>query len=293
MMSEPCWIKSYSNNSVLTSIRHFMGRTNYQVFFLLLCFMFSADTLCLMAKKEKDKYKLVFHDEFNLPDGNIPDTTKWSVPKREPYRWARWISSGKDVAFIKNGALVCRAIPNMLKNDTAAMRTGAICSKGKFYFQYGKVEVRMRTNSLAGNFPAVWLLPENGGKPFRYGEVDIVEFFGGDNIARQTVHSHRSFMVLKQKKQVAFSTRVKKNKWHIYSLEWTPKLLTFFVDGKLVGSCLKSTDIQQLKEGQWTFDRPYYLLLNQSVGDASFNIPDTSQTYETMFDWIRVYQKVR
>lgn len=34
----------------------------------------------------------------------------------------------------------------------------------------------MKTNFLPGNFPAVWLLPENQGNPYRYGEIDVVEF---------------------------------------------------------------------------------------------------------------------
>ena len=65
-------------------------------------------------------YKLVFSDEFNLPNGSQPDSTKWKRCRRNPSRWARWISDSKDVVYIKNGRLVCRAIPNKdLKADTA------------------------------------------------------------------------------------------------------------------------------------------------------------------------------
>ena len=47
------------------------------------------------------------------------------------------------------------------------------------------------------------------------------------------------------------------------------------------------------KEGQWTFDRPFHIIMNQSVGDNSnpYFMVDTNQIYETQFDWIRVYQK--
>ena len=72
-------------------------------------------------------YRLVFADEFNQPNGSQPDSKKWKRCLRNPSRWARWISDSKKVVFIKNGKLVCRAIPNNdLKADTARMLTGAI-----------------------------------------------------------------------------------------------------------------------------------------------------------------------
>ena len=73
-----------------------------------------------------DKYVLVFSDEFNLPNGSQPDSTKWSRCKRYDSMWNRWISTSKDVVFSKNGKLVCRAIPNTKEiGDTAKMLTRA------------------------------------------------------------------------------------------------------------------------------------------------------------------------
>lgn len=48
-----------------------------------------------------DKYVLVFSDEFNLPNGSQPDSTKWSRCKRYNSEWNRWVSSSSDVVFIK------------------------------------------------------------------------------------------------------------------------------------------------------------------------------------------------
>ena len=57
-------------------------------------------------------------------------------------------------------------------------------------------------------------------------------------------------------------------------------------------SYLKSTKQSELEDGQWPFDAPFYLILNQSVGSGAWAKPaDTSFTYETQFDWVRVYQK--
>ena len=67
-------------------------------------------------------YRLVFADEFNQPNGSQPDSKKWKRCLRNPSRWARWISDSKDVVYIKNGRLVCRAIPNKnMKAEQAKM----------------------------------------------------------------------------------------------------------------------------------------------------------------------------
>ena len=65
-----------------------------------------------------------------------------------------------------------------------------------------------------------------------------------------------------------------------------------YVDGEKVWTYNKSTDQNALNNGQWPFDAPFYIILNQSVGNGSWARPaDESFTYETLFDWVRVYQK--
>ena len=55
------------------------------------------------SPEEDDKYVLVFSDEFNLPNGSQPDSAKWSRCQRYDSQWNRWITSSKDVVFIKDG----------------------------------------------------------------------------------------------------------------------------------------------------------------------------------------------
>lgn len=240
-----------------------------------------------------DKYVLVFSDEFNLPNGSQPDSTKWSRCKRYNSMWNRWISASMEVVFIKNGKLVCRAIPNIKETgDTAKMLTGAIETIKKFSFQYGRVDVKLKTNLLRGNFPAAWMKPEVI-DPNKYGEIDIFESFGDQGIAQQTIHNHTSVILKKDIDKGKFKTDIDLDKWHVYSLVWTPTELIFLIDNFVTGIFLKSLDKKQLKLGQWTFDRPFYLILNQSVGDGRFkwlNV-DTNNKYETQFDWVRVYKK--
>lgn len=48
-----------------------------------------------------------------------------------------------------------------------------------------------------------------------------------------------------------------------------------------------------LEEGQWSFDRFFFIILNQSVGYGNWHAPDPHATYETEFDWVRIYQRER
>ena len=73
--------------------------------------------------------------------------------------------------------------------------------------------------------------------------------------------------------------------------ECLSKLITFKIDGKTIGSYEKSNDPNRLAKGQWTFDRPFYIILNQSVGNDTWHTPDYHHTYETQIDWVRVYQR--
>ena len=239
-----------------------------------------------------DGYKLVFSDEFNLPNGSQPDSTKWKRCRRNPSRWARWISDSKEVVYIKNGKLVCRAIPNKdLKADTAQMLTGAIETMGVFEMKYGKVEVRMRTNAKIGNSPAAWI--RNDQRRYKlYSEIDIMESFGKKKEVFHTIHSEYTVNNRKHGEKNLFKSKTNVTKWHIYGIIWTPTEVIWTIDGKETGRYHKSSSSTLLAKHQWTFNQPMFLRLNQSLvyGSVEQNL-DTKTTYATEFDWIRVYQK--
>lgn len=250
---------------------------------------FISDRLPVSAQSDNDGYELIFSDEFNLPNGSQPDSTKWNRHERYAGVWSRWISSSSDVVYIKNGALVCRGIPNRHESaDTACMLTGAINTRGKFSFTYGKIEVRMKTNVLRGNFPAAWLQGLQVKKPEWYKEIDIVESFG----TRRAYHTAYAHLTVKKHRtdgpKYGFWEPVDVNKWHVYTMEWTPSELRWLVDGRLVAEYRKSSDQELLVNGQWPYDYPMYIILNQSILNEGYN---PKKTYETRFDWVRVYQQ--
>ena len=240
-------------------------------------------------------YKLVFSDEFNGENFTEPEGSKWSRCVRMGATWNRWLSDSKEVVYLKDGNLVTRAIPNPdQKNDPVPMITGGIKSQKKFGFTYGKVECRAKVESWVGTFPAIWLMPEDqsAGWP-SCGEIDIFEAIDAQQTAYGTIHSHWTYdLGHKNDPQSAFNTSCNMDRYHTYGLEWDENNVSWYVDGKLMGTYKKSTNQNALNQGQWPYDKHFYLILNQSVGNGSWARPaDENHTYEFFIDWVRVYQK--
>ena len=247
------------------------------------------------AKTDGTKWTLVFVDEFNQPNGSQPDSTRWNRAQRNPSQWARWNSESNKVVYIKNGALVCRAIPNKWEPaDTAKMLTGGINTMNKFEFQYGKVEVRMKTNFIPGNFPAIWMGKTHKQRKDLYGEIDIAEVFSNQKKVYHTIHSQYTRSHPRHGLKNNFNFEVDVRKWHVYGIEWTPEYVLWMVDGTVTGIYRKPADNKLIEEEAWTFDYPFFLILNQAVGNGrikSLPYPNTKKTFETRFDWVRVYQR--
>lgn len=243
---------------------------------------------------EEGMYQLVFADEFNLPNGSAPDQDMWRVCERSQSVWNRWISDSPEVAFIQDGHLVCRAIPNAGSEDEVPMLTGAIETRNNFSFTYGNVEVRLQTAPFAGNFPAAWMMPQPPCEIWpNAGEIDIFEAIDAQKTSYHTIHSHWSFDLGHKTDPISsFTKNVDVSLWHTYGLEWLEDRLIFTVDGTAIATYWRSEDEEVLQQGQWPFKHPFYLILNQSVGDGSWaKAADITHTYETRFDYVRVYQR--
>ena len=95
--------------------------------------------------------------------------------------------------------------------------------------------------------------------------------------------------------------------WHVYSVEWEPGEIRFYVDGALTvthdhwWSCSKTlaglgvparraTDINP-----WPapFDQPFYLVMNVAVGGNFPGVPNPETQFpaELVVDYVRVYDK--
>ncbi len=262
---------------------------------------------------ESSDYQLAFADEFNTEDGTQPSSDHWSRSGWAHPAWKRFTAQTeagqKETGYIEDGKMVLRCLKNThsdeVNQNTNAkldMISGAIETANKVAFTYGKVEARLKTTAHTGNFPAFWMMPNSsvyGGWPYS-GEIDIFEQINNEDKSYHTIHSKWANSTSDGSECQGQSSNPTKSaseatvtgEYHVYGLEWTEDLLKWFVDGKQVFSYAKSTTQDNLDKGQWPFDQPFYIILNQSVGNGSWaSNPDTSFTYETKVDWVRVYQK--
>ena len=252
------------------------------------------------AKFEADgteEYKLRFADEFDGKDYSLPDAGVWHNCTRESPTWKRFTSQTAEgqqkTAFIRDGKLVTRCIKNTIAEEgDVEMISGAIESSDKMYFTYGRVEGRLRTTPHVGNFPAFWLMPQDNSAGWpNAGEIDIWEQIDTENKTYHTVHTHCTHD-LHLALPNSGSTYTNAADYHVITLDWTPTLLTWYVDGTKAFSYAKTKLSFLLEKGQWPYDKPFYLILNQSVGNGSWaKNCDVNFEYETLFDYVRLYQK--
>lgn len=172
--------------------------------------------------------------------------------------------------------------------------TGGVKTEGRYNFRYGRAEARIFTTPHSGNFPAFWMMPAKSKKGWPHeGEIDIWEQINNENTAYHTLHSHWTFNLKHKNDPMSHYVTggLDYSRYHTFAVEWTPTTITWSVDGKVTGTAVKSTDSNALANGQWPYTEPFYLILNQSVGDGSWAAqPDMNFVYETRFDWVRVYQ---
>lgn len=237
-------------------------------------------------------YQLAFGDEFS--DDGKPNVKRWRRGTHDNNSaWNRFVNSKSDkVVHIKDGELVTRCIPcapeDLAANEDRPWMSGSVDTKGKYNFQYGRVDVRALTCPFTGSFPAIWMMPQDqsAGWPF-CGEIDIWEMIDASNVAYGTVHA------AKQSQYGLFTQCNYDGLYHVYSFEWTKDKMTWSIDGKNAYSTYYKSSISQanLDAGYWPFDKKFYLILNQSVGNGSWaKNPVDSHEYETRFDFVRVYQ---
>jgi beta-glucanase (GH16 family) len=262
---------------------------------------------------DKEAWELVWADEFN--DTNL-DTTKWTKIDRftdadfrltkeewleDTEKWKditniscfSYTSGNSDLYGFEDGMLVLYGIVNP---DTVAdprpYLQGAIKSKRKFAFQYGKIEIHARLEAAKGAWPAFWMLSEKeiyDTLPHRNGEIDIMERLNYEDSVYQTTHSHWT-IEMKQRQNPPYYAKGKFNpdSFNTFGLEWYPDKLVYTINGKTTYEYPK---LEGVDSAQWPFDQPFYVMLDQQLGGGWVGEVDPDDLpVRVIIDWIRLYQ---
>ncbi|MEI5909090.1 carbohydrate binding domain-containing protein [Bacillus spongiae] len=253
-------------------------------------------------------WSLVWNDEFNQTE---IDRGKWTFDIGNGYidgasgefipGWGnnekQYYTDRPENAKTEDGKLVITA----KKEDYEgySYTSSRLKTKGLFSKAYGKFEMKASLPVGKGYWPAFWMLPEDDkyGGWAASGEIDILEVQGSNPYeAIGTLHYGEMWPNNKYTgAHYAFDNGSTVADEHVYSVEWEPGEIRWYVDGKL-----RQTQNNWYGKGPNTaanfaypapFDQPFHMLLNVAIG-GNF---DGDPTEETMFpqsmdvEYVRVY----
>lgn len=244
-------------------------------------------------------YQLKWMDDF---EETALNTDNWNVETHEP-GWVNselqeYVDSTENI-YVKDGNLIIKPIKTVDEEGNVSYTSGRVNTQNKQDFTYGLFEVRAKVPEGQGYLPAFWMMPTNEnlyGQWPRCGEIDIMEVMGQENNkAYGTIHygnphsESQGTYVLSQGNYT--------NSYHVFSCEWEPGKIKWYVDGVLYH---EESDWYSTTVGQGTvsypapFDQPFYMILNLAVGGSWVGNPNEDTDFENqafVIDYVKAYQK--
>ncbi len=246
------------------------------------------------------QWTLVWNDEFNGPDGSMPDATKWS-PVTDGSGFGNqeleyYTPSSANVHLEKGNLVIVARKENFTGPDgvSKAYTSARLETAGRFQQQYGRFEARIKIPHGNGLWPAFWML----GSDFRSagwpacGEIDIMENVGFEPAkVHGTLHGpqYAGDSPLTGAFNLADAEHFA-NGFHLFAVEWEPQSIRFYVDNTLY----ETQTVDSIPSHKhWAFDHPFFLLLNLAVGGVWPGNPDATTHFPAVMlvDYVRVYQR--
>jgi beta-glucanase (GH16 family) len=252
------------------------------------------------AQHASQRWRLVWRDEFNGPNGSAPDAAKWSFQTGGNgfgNQELEYYTARPENARIENGNLVITARrehfagPDGVSRDYTSAR---LQTRGHFEQKYGRFEARIKLPKGQGIWPAFWMLGSDIGRVDwpACGEIDIMENVGFEpSKVHGTLHgpgysgAHGLTGVYTLPDGKRFS-----DGYHLFAVEWEPSAIRFYVDGSLY----ETRTPRDLPAGaRWVYDHPFFVLLNVAVGGKWPGNPDPKTAFPTsmLVDYVRVYAR--
>lgn len=246
-------------------------------------------------------WTLSWSDEFNGPDGSVPDSTKWTYDlggggwgnqELESY------TSRPQNAQIQGGNLVITALQETYTGTDGITRnytSARLKTQGLFAQTYGRFEARIKIPKGQGMWPAFWTLGNdiNAVSWPQCGEIDIMENIGREpGINHGSLHGPSTAAPTSDLSgaYVLPTGQSLGDDFHVYAMEWEPGSVRFYVDSN---NYVTLTQAQWPAGGQWVFDHPFFIILNVAVGGNWPGAPDATTVFpqQMLVDYVRVYSK--
>lgn len=274
----------------------------------------------------KPRWRLVWRDEF---EGRQVDPAKWDFDIGNgffDYKSHTWVAGwgNEELQYytrepenvsVSNSLLTIRAVKESLNGceySSARLKTRKGDGTALFSKLYGKVSIRAKVPYGKGLWPALWMLPQEDqyGGWAASGEIDLMEIVGEkpcevlSSIHFGSVYPER--VLVTHVHALPGGSTV--SDWHVYSVEWEPGEIRFYVDKVHTNtqsfwwSCSKTKDgagvvaKRPADINAWPapFDQPFYLVMNVAVGGNFPGVPNEQTQFpaELVIDYVRVYDKV-
>ncbi|TWT01502.1 family 16 glycosylhydrolase [Planomicrobium sp. CPCC 101079] len=217
-------------------------------------------------------WKIVWSEEF---EGDALDPQRWNVLDDAFGYGARSQHYKPENVEVSEGQLKIHIKEEM--SQGMPYTSGAITTRGKVLFKYGKVEVRAKLPSGTGLLPAIWFW---NNQIHTYPEIDMVEILGQEpGQVWNTLHYDVNGIYGKDYAMTQFPDLT--TDFHTYGIEWTPEKIVYFVDG--VPTHTSTVYVPQ---------EDMYLFINTGVGGNWVGEPDHTTVFPAQMnvDWIRYYQ---
>jgi beta-glucanase (GH16 family) len=233
-------------------------------------------------------YQLMWSDEFNT-SGNF-DANKWQFCPRGTVAWNKYMTATSAYASQNGTDLVLRMDNATIASDPVDYHSGGVQSAGKFNITYGKVEVRAKFSQGQGSWPAIWMMPEPTTAYSTWpgcGEIDIMEHVNNESVVHHTIHNS-TVTNANGSSTATYSAAYNTADYNIYTMEWTPVNIKFYVNNVLQYTYSK---VAGASWQQWPFDVPFYIILNQAGGAGwPGAITNSNLPFNMQIDYVRVYK---
>jgi hypothetical protein len=182
-----------------------------------------------------------------------------------------------------------------------------IGTQGQATLLYGVAAARIKFNPLQGQHASFWMQPDDVLQETTTGqEIDIIEWFGKDmknggltsfvyapsRLGKKTSLVPGSLFIANPDQYLVNARDRWWKKYHVFSVEWTPEMYVFRIDGKETGRILRSRlDLA----GDMTASTPEYPILSILASDYELGkLPkrdEKNNLPQTMYvDWVKTWQ---
>lgn len=249
-------------------------------------------------------WQLIWSDEFDSGSKPVyPDSYNWGY-ERGYVRNEEWqyYTDSLENAYCQNGMLHIRALKHPAgtfptgkhPHQDGSISSASLRSLRKVEHCYGKLEMRARIDTRLGSWPAFWTLGAKGHWP-DCGECDIMEYYRGMlkfNVAWQPAEGGEYILWDSEVVQLSQLESNWADKFHIWTMEWSPEFVKLYLDGELKNEWSGYQDDSPYGNSIEGFRQRHYIILNQAVGGTEGGDASGIE-YPTNYeiDWVRWYQK--